>query len=234
LQSVKNYTIINEYIFGNAIKKKRLKKVMKRFETIRTYYESNMGKGLPEYSILGWESEDAQNLRFDILASSVELDGKRILDVGCGTGNLLGYLSQKNINVKYTGMDILSSMIEYAKGKKLNGDFYHVDIFKNNIFEKESFDIIYASGIFNLNLQNNAEFLSKALNVFIDLSKEAIVFNLLHIDSPSKENLYYYFSPDDVARILEPISKRLEKVNIIENYLQNDFTVICLKNNKGT
>lgn len=90
---------------------------MKKLETIRTFYESKMGKGLPDYGVLGWESKEAQTLRFDILASYMDLSDKSVLDVGCGMGNLLEYFRSKDINVRYTGVDILKSMIDQARAK---------------------------------------------------------------------------------------------------------------------
>lgn len=202
---------------------------MERLKIIRTYYESNMGKGLPEYGILGWESEEAQQLRFEILASSVDVRNKRLLDVGCGTGSLHDYLNQKGIHVDYTGVDILECMIDYAKGKNLKAKFHCVDIFKSDFFPRDSFDVVYASGIFNLNLGNNMEFLSEALVRFMELSAETVVFNLLNFDSPSKEEQYYYYHPDEITKLVEPMAHKLEKFSIIEHYLQNDFTVIFQK-----
>jgi SAM-dependent methyltransferase len=202
---------------------------MKRFDTIRTYYESNMGKGLPDYCILGWESEEAQNMRFEILANCLELGNKKLLDVGCGTGNLLSYLANRGIKVDYTGVDILQCMIDLASNKNLEGDFYCVDIFKEAFFKNNSFDVVYASGIFNLNLENNKDFLLHALNLFLDLSKEAVVFNLLHHNSPDKEDQYYYFNPEELNAMLDKLGEKVKKVNLVENYLQNDFTVICYK-----
>jgi SAM-dependent methyltransferase len=202
---------------------------MKRFDTIRTYYESNMGKGLPDYCILGWESEEAQNMRFEILANCLELGNKKLLDVGCGTGNLLSYLASRSIKINYTGVDILQGMIDLAKNKNLEGDFYCVDIFKEAFFKSNSFDVVYASGIFNLNLENNKDFLLHALNLFLDLSKEAVVFNLLHHNSPDKEDQYYYFNPEELNAMLDKLGEKVKKVNLVENYLQNDFTVICYK-----
>ncbi|RCX17848.1 methyltransferase family protein [Anaerobacterium chartisolvens] len=202
---------------------------MKKVEVIRTYYEENMNKGLPEYKVLGWESEEAQRLRFNSLIFSVDMAGKKILDVGCGMGNLLEYLNLKGIQVDYTGVDILKSMIEQAGRKGLNGTFYHADIFEKNIFQNNSFDIIYASGIFNLNLNNNRKFLSNALRLFMDLSKEAVVFNLLHHKSPDKEEPYYYFDPEEVKDIVEELPQRVKTMKIVENYLNNDFTVVCRK-----
>ena len=184
-----------------------------------------MGKGLPEYRVLGWESEEAQRIRFDIMISSICLDNKKILDVGCGMGNLLDYLKQKGIKAGYTGVDILQSMIELAESKNPDANFYCLDIFKDNIFKKGSFDVVYASGIFNLDLGNNREFLLGALILFLDLSREAVIFNLLHHNSPDKEDGYFYLSPDEIKQTVERIPHKVKRVNIMENYLQNDLTV---------
>ena len=202
---------------------------MKKLDIIRTYYEANMAKVLPEYGILGWESEEAQRLRFDMLLSAVDLEGMELLDVGCGTGNLLEHIISKGINVRYTGVDILDKMIEIAKHKGLSGEFIHADIFKNRIFEDGSFDVIYTSGIFNLDLGNNIDFLKKAIGLFLDLSRKFVVFNLLHRDSPDREDKYFYSGPDEVAELLEEYSDRIENVQFIEAYLKNDFTVVIRK-----
>ena len=207
---------------------------MDKLEIIRTYYEDNMAKGLPEYGILGWESEEAQRLRFDILLSSVNLEGKTLLDVGCGTGNLLEYIKSKGINVSYTGVDILEKMIKQAKNKQLDADFHHVDIFKNNIFSDGSFDVIYASGIFNLNLGNNRDFLVNALELFFKLASDAVVFNLLHCESPNREDKYFYCHPDEINEILNGFSNVIEKVEFVEAYLNNDFTIVCKKRRSDT
>ncbi len=200
---------------------------MKKVEKIKTYYEDNMAKDLPEYGILGWESERAQQLRFDVLLDKVELEGKRLLDVGCGTGNLLEYISSKGIRVKYTGVDILDKMIEKAVSKQLDAEFMLVDIFKENTFSPDSFDVVYTSGIFNLNLGNNKEFLRNALKLFFSLSCGTVVFNLLHIASPDREDKYFYFHPDEVRRILDEFSGLIGKTEFIEAYLKNDFTIVC-------
>lgn len=202
---------------------------MKKLDIIRTYYETNMAKNLPEYGILGWECEEAQRLRFDMLLSAVDLEGKVLLDVGCGTGNLLEHIIGKGINVKYTGVDLLDKMIDRAKRKGLAGEFIHVDIFEDRIFENGSFDVIYTSGIFNLDLGNNIDFLKRAVGLFLDLSRQYVVFNLLHKDSPDREDRYFYSSPDEVAELLEDYSDRIENVQFIEAYLKNDFTVVIRK-----
>jgi len=202
---------------------------MDKIKEIKKYYDGNHGEGIPDYSILGWESEEAQFVRFDALTSSLNLNNKKILDVGCGTGNLCEYLMNKDVNVQYTGVDVLQSMIECAKRKNLEADFYCVDTFKNNTFKKESFDVVFASGIFNINLGNNKEFLYEALKLFTYLSREAVAFNLLNVNSPSKEDRYFYFHPSEVLELLEKIPWEGKKIKVIDNYLPNDFTVILYK-----
>jgi SAM-dependent methyltransferase len=202
---------------------------MSKIETIRSYYEPKLSSDAPDYEKLGWESSQAQALRFAAFADNVPLAGKSLLDVGCGLGNLLEYLDQRNIPVSYTGIDILHQMISCAKEKNPNGKFHCLDIFSENPFGEKSFDFVYASGIFNLNLGNNAEFFGRALCHFNSLAREAIAFNLLDSRSPLRENAYYYFSPVEVLDYIEKLDCRPKKVHIIEQYLKNDFTIICEK-----
>ncbi|NLP07902.1 MAG: class I SAM-dependent methyltransferase, partial [Clostridiaceae bacterium] len=55
------------------------------------------------------------------------------------------------------------------------------------------------------------------------------VFNLLHRDSPDREDKYFYSSPDEVADLLEVYSDRIGSVEFIEAYLKNDFTTVIRK-----
>lgn len=203
---------------------------MKRIKKIEAYYKENMDKDLPDYRLLGWESEEAQALRFGALAENVPLNGLKLLEVGCGVGNFLEYLNKKGVEARYTGTDILHDMISRARGKRLKGEFYCVDIFKNNPFKPEEFDVVYSSGIFNLDLGNNMEFLSEAVTAFLGLSRRIVAFNLLSNSSPDMEERYYYYDSKEVGNLLKnKFSGKIRTVRIIEGYLQNDFTVICTK-----
>jgi cyclopropane fatty-acyl-phospholipid synthase-like methyltransferase len=202
---------------------------MSKAYEIKLYYEPNLEKGLPDHKVLGWESREAQYSRFEILARNAGLKGKKLLDVGCGLGNLLEYLNELNVPVDYTGVDISRKMIESAKRKNLNGTFLYLDIFSDRIFKEEAFDIVYASGIFNLNLGNNKQFLPVALKRFFELSRCTVAFNLLHYKSPDRDDRYFYFSPDEVLEVLESAGYSISETRIFEGYLKNDFTVICRK-----
>lgn len=203
---------------------------MERIELIKGYYGENFKRANAEHEILGWESKEAQYERFAALSTSVDLNGLRILDVGCGLGNLYEYLKEKNIQVTYTGVDVLPEMIDNASKKGLDCEFICTDLFKNNPFEDGQFDVVYASGIFNLNLGNNKQFLEKALKLFFGLSSKYVCFNLLYVKSPNKEDKYFYFTPSEALDIIDLATNEIEvEARVIQDYLNNDFTVVCEK-----
>ena len=98
---------------------------MKRINVIRSYYDDNMQRSEKDHEILGWESKEAQYERFAALADNVDLEGKKLLDVGCGLGNLLEYLNEKKasktnceiVDVTVDSED-LASILEQADTEK--------------------------------------------------------------------------------------------------------------------
>jgi SAM-dependent methyltransferase len=204
---------------------------MNRVKVIKKFYEKDLkNKNLDDYEKLHWESEWSQKIRFEMLLSNLSIDNKSILDVGSGLGNLYEYIKEKGLNVKYTGVDILKPMVKEASKRHPEADFYSYNIFKEHPYRENSFDIVYSSGIFNLNLGNNKKFLKDAIEVFLKLSQKHIAFNLLHIDSKKKEKKFYYYEPSDIVKMIEKSHVNISKTEIHEHYLNNDFTIICEKN----
>lgn len=196
----------------------------------RSYYSPRFCKFSENYEVLGWEDKDSQIKRFQVFLDSVELEGKSILDVGCGLGDLLSFLKEKNVTVRYTGVDILPEMVRSAKHHHPGEDFQCCNMFENNPYAAKSFDYIFCGGIFNLCMGDNLSFLQHAVKIFMKVAKEAVVFNLLSHTSPDQEEGYAYYDPEEVKDTL--LSLGLEP-EIIHGYLPNDFTVICtLKNPK--
>ena len=186
---------------------------------------------IPDYKVVDWESEEAQNLRFKALIEHFNMNGNVLLDVGCGVGSLAEYIDKNNINLYYIGIDIMPEMVERAKSKtykNINPQFMTMDFFKKTDI-KDDVDYIYTSGIFNLNLGNNEAFLKEAIEAFLLAARKGVCFNLLDISCKEKYgDKYYYYKKDDIFLLTQDILKKLNlnyKIHIEDKYLQNDFSV---------
>ncbi len=201
---------------------------MQRTE-IFNHYKDNFNKNLPNDRLLDWESREAQFARFKILKDVMVLNGlsgQSLLDVGCGTADLYDYLTDSGITVNYTGVDILPEMTEAARKQHPDLNLVCADIFKDNVFHNK-FDIVYSSGIFNIDLGNNYEFLPQAILRFVSLSDKYVVFNLLADTSLDKESGYFYFNKSKVEEILQNLG--ISNRQIITGYLHNDMSVVITK-----
>ncbi|WIH82290.1 class I SAM-dependent methyltransferase [Brachyspira pilosicoli] len=186
---------------------------------------------IPDYKVVDWESEEAQNLRFKALIEHFNMSGNVLLDVGCGVGSLAEYIDKNNINLYYIGIDIMPEMVERAKSKtykNISPQFMTMDFFKKTDI-KDDVDYIYTSGIFNLNLGNNEEFLKEAIEAFLLAARKGVCFNLLDVSCKEKYgDKYYYYKKDDILLLTQDILKKLNlsyKIHIEDKYLQNDFSV---------
>lgn len=198
---------------------------MKDIKTLKEYYLPKLQRHDTEHP-MGWENNTAQELRFKILTSHVTLEKKSILDMGCGTGDLIKQLHQTTNNFTYLGLDILPEMIISAKKLYPTHKFECRNILEIPL-EHKSYDIIYTSGMFNLKLSNNINMIKEFIFEFTKIAKEKIVFNLLDINSPDKEeNKYFYTSDKEIIKVLENMDIPKNKIKIIKGYLNNDFTVI--------
>lgn len=73
----------------------------------------------------------------------------KVLDMGCGTGQLIVDMQKefKDYNIKYTGVDISSKMIEIAKSKDSQTTYYNCSVEDFSILDKY-FDIVICSHSF--------------------------------------------------------------------------------------
>ena len=88
---------------------------------------------------------EVKQLVFPLLEENSDL---KILDIGCGTGQLVGEISERFATVDYLGIDVAKNMINVAKqnnsGERIRFFNVSVDDFKSD----ESFDIIICTHAF--------------------------------------------------------------------------------------
>jgi len=199
---------------------------MSKRDAIEAHYNRRFRAKNANHEVLDWASAARQRRRFEVLTDNVDLRGLSILDVGCGLGDLLAFLQQRGIEVEFTGVDILERMVEHCRRRFDTGRFLKADIFADDAFANGEFDLVFVSGAFNLDLGNNLEFLPTAIGRLMKLSRQYVAFNLLHARWPDHEPGYFFYEPDFV---LKQLAGHDVDVKLIDDYLPNDFTVICRK-----
>ncbi|QJR21622.1 hypothetical protein BREVNS_0872 [Brevinematales bacterium NS] len=197
------------------------------FRTLREHYLPLLS-AKEEYAKLDWEDGYSHRKRFEVLVSRVDLGGKSLLDVGCGVGSLYRFLRQQGISCEYTGIDVLPEMIALAKQYSPESRFLCGDPFERDFFSPEDFDVVYASGIFNLDTGKGKSFLYEAVEKMSQWAKSTIVFNALHCRSHCREEPYLYYDPEEVLSFLQ--ERYPYRIILVDDYLINDFTIVMEKN----
>jgi SAM-dependent methyltransferase len=195
-----------------------------RVHRIGRHYNHRIAPDRENFDVLDWASPLSQRARFEVLMRALPLRGLRLLDVGCGLGDLLAFLERNKLAADYTGVDILPKMVAAAQAQHPGGRFVAGDIFSASPFGPAEFDVVFCSGAFNLNLGNNLQFLPTALERFFELSRQHVVFNLLHKRAQSHDRTYFYYDPQYVMDVLKAFNC---DCRVIDDYLPNDFTCVC-------
>jgi len=73
----------------------------------------------------GYSHPIAQEVRYEAYLSHLALNRSSVLDVGCGSGQMLRYLTRRAIwPTRYVGVDILPEKIEFAKKSYVQDGFF--------------------------------------------------------------------------------------------------------------
>lgn len=203
---------------------------MSRRKRIRQHYEPRISPRRANYDILNWASAASQRARFEVLATHVDLADRSLLDIGCGLGDLYEFLQRREIPVRYTGVDLVEPMVAEARRRHPSVRFLCADVFAESLDGQQlpagAFDVTFCSGALNLDLGNNKAFLASAVARMVELAGATAAFNLLHTRTRDQESPYFYYDPDAVRKVLAGLDC---DVRILDDYLHNDFTVICDK-----
>ena len=81
-----------------------------------------------------------------VVHKSIQLNGKNVLDLGCGTGTMLSYLHRNEKCIPY-GVDLIRLNIHQCRKKMENGKFFRKDIVRYLDETKEKFDLVILYGV---------------------------------------------------------------------------------------
>lgn len=210
-----------------------------KIRKIRDHYLPLIKSRRANHEVLDWAARETQYMRFSVLADNVPLGGLTLLDVGCGLGDLAEYLCSRGVTLgRYVGVDILPEMLDRARRSKPELELFEGNIFTTSRQESlkllradRPFDVVYCSGALNLNLGNNDEFIMSAVQKMSELADKWLVFNCLHARCDMDDDRYYAYCPEKALAAARAACPDAE-IKFIDDYLENDFTVVCRKSSK--
>ena len=96
---------------------------------------------------------------------SLKIEGKKILDLGCGTGTMLSYLHREKNCIPY-GVDLIRLNIHQCRKKMTNGNFFRQDIVKYLDETNEKFDLVILYGVIGcFTVEQQKEIIQKILKL---------------------------------------------------------------------
>ncbi len=170
-------------------------------------------------------SPQGQSLRFEELLAIGDISGKKVLDYGCGKGDLYQFFKDKNIPVSYTGFDINENLISFAGSKFPEADFRVFDIEEEVLIE--DFDYIFLCGVFNLKVKGLDETIKNVLKMLFQRCNNALAFNALSADCTRKDFELHYADPQEM---LEFAKNELSPHAVIrQGRVPDDFILFVYK-----
>ena len=170
----------------------------------------------------------SQERRFEMLAGIGDLQHKRILDFGCGTGQLGHYLKRQDINFEYFGTDIVDEFLTLCRNKFPRGNFEEF-----SFFSKMQFDYIFISGVFNNKIENNRAFYEKTLRLLFPICKLGIAFNMMSSYVDYQDPALFYEYPENVfgyiKREITPFVVLRNDYEVKGGVVPFDFTVYAYR-----
>lgn len=177
---------------------------------------------------LGW-SDPVPDWRFHVLAEPVLHRGRSsVLDVGCGFGDLYGYLRRYAWAGEYLGLDLVSDLLAVARDRYPDIEVKEED-FAESDMQGNSYDFVVASGIFNsvLTEGGNTAHVESTLSRMFEVAREAVCVDFLSTERDVYHEGIWYTDPQWIFSVCSQLSRRLV---LRHDYMRGEFAVLLYKN----
>ncbi|MDQ6965833.1 MAG: class I SAM-dependent methyltransferase [Mariprofundaceae bacterium] len=191
--------------------------------TVLHYHRHRIGEYAEDsVKALGYRGVDSQVKRFEALAGVGDLNGCSLLDVGCGHGDLKGFLDEHFHDFSYVGIDQMAEFIERARslyGQRPSCYFCVADFSEA---ELPRADYVFASGVLGYRCAESGYYFTMIEKLF-RAARRAFAFNMLDVESFPQHPLLVGHDADEVMAFCKGLSP---DVQLVRGYLEDDFTVL--------
>ena len=173
------------------------------------------------FGSLLWASQWTQAVRFEALARAASFEGRRVLDVGCGRGDLLDFLDSQGIGVaSYVGIEGVAELAGAARRKERAGvQIIEADFVAEPHRMFVGAQVVAISGA--LNTMGADEFYRTIRRAY-EAASEVLVFNFLCSERLAGAPYLAWHRVEEVVGVVGTMSG---EVRVVEDYLEGDCTV---------
>ncbi|HSW78931.1 MAG TPA: class I SAM-dependent methyltransferase [Candidatus Babeliales bacterium] len=187
-------------------------------------YEKSLKVYGPGPKALLWWDYRSMALRFRELVKNVPVEGKSIMDAGCGMGDLLPFLYAKSADFKYLGLDKNPEFIKIAKQRYEGHEFRTADPFNRKI---GLYDVVISSGVMNGNVDGWLEKRKRMIVNLFEQTGEVLAFNMAGGLKPLEgDSLIAYADAQEIFDFCKTLTPR---ASLNTQYLEKDFAIVMYK-----
>jgi 2-polyprenyl-3-methyl-5-hydroxy-6-metoxy-1,4-benzoquinol methylase len=153
-----------------------------------------------------WGAEADLEVRYDKMLSVLRLDKTNtretptLLDAGCGWGGLWNYAKAHRIAARYTGIDLVPEMVNYAQTHHADAQFICGDLLSAEF--PEPFDYVICNGILTLKLTASIRTMEAYAKGMIrrlyKMCRRGIAFNMMSTRVNFMAPHLYYQNPAEL------------------------------------
>lgn len=141
--------------------------------------------------------EFMQDVYYHSIFNNINKNFNTLLDIGCGQGDLINFLSRNHAKITYKGIDVSEKMIDFAKKRFPKNNFENISFLEIN--KEEKYDVILAVGVFNIKFstkENQMNYLKNNIKKMFDMCSSSCSFTLLsrhgYENIEEQEELFFY------------------------------------------
>lgn len=180
---------------------------------------------------VSWRSIWDQELRFEVLCEIFDRvppeEPFSVLDVGCGLGELVGYLRRRGDDCRYLGIDLLPEMVEEARRRHPGERFEIVDLLHQDP-PGAPFDFVLASGLLSVKVSDHERYVHRLIERMLSLARCGVAFNVQSIRTASR-NLVAQLQSEiwyaDPIALYNACRKLTPRIVLREDFLSTDFAL---------
>jgi SAM-dependent methyltransferase len=173
----------------------------------------------PVPEALGW-TRNRHVLRYHVLLEPWGLTTERLLDFGCGVGDLYAYCREHHPGVQYEGIDLNGALVAAGRERYPDARLSVGNALKDGLDGR--WDVIVASGLFNFKLGNNWAFVEAVFDLFAGAACKGFAANFLSDRVDYRLDDTFHADP---TRVLALAYRYSNRVMLRNDYMPFEFTV---------